>query len=95
VPVQRGLVEDDHVIEAFSPDRADDAFHKGTFPGATGESKGPLPTANPICDICDLLPYARKVCAIHRGLEDSRKIAMPSAVTYNPPHAHAEPPFRD
>jgi hypothetical protein len=31
VPVQSGLVEDDHVIEAFSPDRADHAFHKGTF----------------------------------------------------------------
>ena len=42
VPVQRGLVENDHVIEAFSPDRADDALHEAHVPTATGESKGPL-----------------------------------------------------
>jgi hypothetical protein len=32
VPVQRSLVEDDHVIEALAANRADDAFHVGSLP---------------------------------------------------------------
>lgn len=37
--VKCGLVEDDYVIQALSPDRADDAFHKRTFPGRPGSRK--------------------------------------------------------
>ena len=36
---ERGVVEDDHVIQALSPDRADDAFNIRTFPGRPGSRK--------------------------------------------------------
>jgi hypothetical protein len=42
VLAQRGLVEDDHVIEAFSADDADHAFHVGSLPGRPWRRKDPL-----------------------------------------------------
>ena len=32
MPIQRGLVQNDHVIEALAAQGADDAFHVGTLP---------------------------------------------------------------
>ena len=32
MPVQRGLVENDRVVEALAANRTDDAFHVGTLP---------------------------------------------------------------
>ena len=33
--VQRGCVENDHVVQTLTPDRSDHAFHVGSLPGVT------------------------------------------------------------
>jgi hypothetical protein len=39
IPIQRGFVEDDHVIQAISPHCVDDAFHVGMLPGRARSRK--------------------------------------------------------